>query len=143
MRFLSPYRIASYLLILFCAGHTWGGMLAQRSLGPQADAVFGSMKAVQFTFHGSVCTWYGFWLGFGLTVSVFLLFSAFAAWRLDAVEPASWPAVAPIAVALAASHAANAILAWKYFFVGPGVLATAVTVLLGLGAWRKGRVKGA
>jgi hypothetical protein len=40
MKYLSPFRVASYLLVVFFAGHTAGGMLAQKSLGPDADAVF-------------------------------------------------------------------------------------------------------
>ncbi len=141
MKYLSPYRIAAYLLVLFCAGHTVGGMLAQKSLGPQSDAVFASMKAVHFDFNGADCTWYGFWFAFGLLTSVFLLFSAVAAWQLDKIEPAQWRAVSMIAWALVVSHVANAILSWKYFFAGPGVLATLVSILLGVGALRKrGRV---
>jgi hypothetical protein len=139
MKYLSPYRIAAYLLVLFCAGHTAGGMLSQQSFGPESDAVFASMKAVHFSLNGASVTWYGFWFGFGLMVSVFLLFSALVAWQLDKVEPANWPAVAVIAWTLVASHVCNAVLSWTYFFAGPGVLATVIAVLLGAGAWRKGR----
>jgi hypothetical protein len=139
VKYFTPLRIAATLLVLFCAGHTIGGMLSQRSLGLASDVVFASMKAVHFTFNGSTCTWYGFWLGFGLMVSVFLLFSAFLAWRLDGVRPESWPVVSPIAWALAASYACTAALSWAYFFAGPGVIATAVTLLLVMGAIRKQR----
>lgn len=142
MKYLTPFRIATYLLVLFFAGHTLGGMLAQRSLGLAADAVFASMKAVHFDFNGSTCSWYGFWFGFGLMVSVFLLFSAVVAWRLDAVRPESWPAVSAIAWALVAAYACTAVLSWAYFFAGPGVIATLVTLLLAVGASRK-RMPGA
>ncbi len=137
MKYLSPYRIATYLLLLFFAGHTAGGMLAQKSLGPAADTVFAAMKAVHFDFNGADSTWYGFWFGFGLTASVFLLLSAIVAWQLDKVRPEQWPAVSVIAWALMGSHVCNTVLAWKYFFAGPGVFATIISVLLGLGAWRK------
>ena len=137
MKYLSLYRIASVLLVLFFAGHTAGGMLSQKSIGPGADAVFHAMKTVQFNFNGATCTWYGFWLGFGLMVSAFLLFSAIAAWQLDKVSPQSWPLVSTIAWALAASHVCTAVLSWAYFFAGPGLLATAVALLLGAGAFRK------
>jgi hypothetical protein len=40
MKYLSPFRLASYLLVVFFAGHTAVRMLAQKSLGPDADAVF-------------------------------------------------------------------------------------------------------
>jgi hypothetical protein len=136
MRYLSPYRLASYVLILFWAGHTAGGMFP-KSLGPEADAVFASMKAVQFNFNGTPCTWYGFWFGFGLMASVFLLLSVLMAWQLDRVPPESWPAVSVMAWALVGAQVCNAILSWIYFFAGPGFLATGAVFLLGAGALRK------
>ncbi len=129
VKYLSPCRIASYLLVLFCAGHTAGGTLSQKSLGPDADSVFAAMKSVHFNFSGSSCTWYGFWFGFGMMVSVFLLWSAIVAWQLDKVRPESWPAVVVVAWALVASHICNAVLSWAYFFAGPGIIATAVALL--------------
>jgi hypothetical protein len=130
------YRIASYLLVLFCLGHTAGGMLGQKSLGPQSDAVFASMKAVHFDFNGGDCTWYGFWFGFGLTASVFLSFSAVAAFCLSRVPPAGWTNVSAIAWALFAAHVVNAALTWAYFFPGAAILATVIAALLGAGAFR-------
>lgn len=142
MKYLSPYRIASYVLIVFFAGHTGGGMLSQKSLGAESDAVFNTMKTAHFTFNGANCTWYGFWFAFGLTASVFLLLSALVAWQLDKVPPQSWPAVATIAWAVAVANAANAVLTWTYFFTGAALFATAAAVLLAIGAWRKGSSAG-
>ena len=119
MKHLSLYRIATYLILLFCAGHTGGGMLAQKS-------------------GGASCTWYGFWFSFGLTASVSLLLAAVIAWQLDKVEPQAWPAVSVIAWALVASFACNTVLAGIYLFAGPTLLSTILTILLGAAAWRKG-----
>jgi hypothetical protein len=71
--------------------------------------------------------------------SVFLLLSAVIAWQLDKVTPEHWPAVSIIAWALVASHVANAVLSFKYFFVGPGVFAVLVVGLLSFGSVRKAR----
>jgi hypothetical protein len=139
MKYLTPYRIATYLLVLFFAGHTGGGMLAQKSLGPASDAVFAAMKSVHFTFNGADSTWYGFWFGFGIMASVFLAFSAVVSWQLDKVAPANWPAVSLIAWALVVAQASNAVISWAYFFAGPGIFATLVTVLSAIGAARKQR----
>jgi hypothetical protein len=137
MRRVTPFRIAAVLLIIFCAGHTAGGMLAQDSLGTDADAVFAQMKAVHFAFQGSDCTWYGFWFGFGMTTSLFLLLSAIIAWQLEKVPPAAWSAVSVIAYSLVAVHAVNTFLSWKYFFIGPAVFSAVVTALLAWGTSRK------
>ena len=139
MKYFTPYRIATYLLVLFFAGHTGGGMLSQKSLGSASDQVFSAMKSVHFTFNGADATWYGFWFGFGLLASVFLAFSAVVTWQLDKVPKASWPAVSVIAWAFVVAQACNAVLSLTYFFAGPGIFATLVTLLSGLGAWRKQR----
>ena len=112
-------------------------MLAQKSLGPASDAVFASMKAVHFNFNGADATWYGFWFGFGLTLSVMLLFSAILAWQLDKVPPEQWSLVSVVAWAFAASQLASALLAFKYFFLGPAILSLAVAMLLTAGNLRK------
>jgi hypothetical protein len=141
MRYFTPYRLATYVLVIFCALHTAGGMISQQSMGPDADVVFNAMKSVHFNAMGTTVTWYGFWFGFGLTVSVFLLLCAVVAWELDRVSPENWPAVSVIAWALAASQGATAVLSWIYFFAGPGVTATLATLLLTVGALRKQHVR--
>lgn len=139
MKFLTPYKVAAYLLGLFFMGHTVGGMIVQPSRGAASDAVLESMKQVHFDFRGADATWYGFWLGFGLLASVFLLLSVIMAWHLDNVPAPSWPAVSTIAWALAASHVATAILSWKFFFAGPGTIGTLAAASLIVGALRKQR----
>jgi hypothetical protein len=118
-------------------------MLAQQSLGPEADAVFATMKTVHFRFNAADCTWYGFWFGFGLMASVFLLLVAAVAWLLDRVPPAHWSTVNGVAWALVVAMGANAVLSFAYFFVGPGALASLTTVLLSVGAIRKQRAAAA
>jgi hypothetical protein len=134
-RFFTPFRLASYLLVFFFLGHTLGGMLGQKSLGPASDVVFELMKTTHFTFNGSDSTWYGFWFGFGLMASVFLAFCAFLCWKLD--DPRLWPSVAPVAWALAVAQALTAYLSFRYFFVGPGVFATLATLCIIAGALRR------
>jgi len=119
--------------------HTGGGMLAQKSLGPASDTVFDAMKSVHFDFNGADSTWYGFWFGFGLTTSIFLLLSSIVAWQFERIPSELWPGLQVIAWAFVASHVANTVLAWKYFFAGPGVFGILISVLLAIGTLRKSR----
>jgi len=139
VRHFTLFRIAAYLTLLFCAGHTAGGMLAQKSLGPAADVVFGAMKTTHFEFNGADCTWYGFWFGFGLTVSAFLLLVAVTALVLDRVMPDAWPQVRVIAWALVVAMAFNGVMAWRYFFAGPTLFSVVIVALLVAGTLRKAR----
>jgi hypothetical protein len=133
----TSFRIAAVLAVLFCAGHTAGGMFSRRSLGPASDAVFAAMQSTHFIFNGADCTWYGFWLGFGLTVSVFLLLVAVTALTLDRVTPEAWPQVRPLAYALIVAMLCNGAVAFSYFFAGPTVLSALIVVLLVVGTLRK------
>ena len=137
MKHFTPFRLATYLLLFFCLGHTAGGMLSQKSLGPASDAVFAQMKSVHFDFNGADCTWYGFWFGFGLCASVFLLLSAAVSWTLDRVPSSDWPATRPIAIALILAQAANTYLSFRYFFLGPALFGVLIVLLLALGTWRR------
>lgn len=137
MKGFTSFRIAAVLALLFCAGHTAGGMLSRRSLGPASDAVFAAMQSTHFIFNGADCTWYGFWLGFGLTVSVFLLLVAGTALTLDRVTPGAWPQVRPLAYGLIVAMACNGVVAFRYFFAGPTVISALIVLLLIVGTLRK------
>lgn len=139
MKHFTLFRIAAYLTLLFCAAHTAGGMLAQKSLGPASDAVFAAMKSTHFEFNGADSTWYGFWFGFGLTVSAFLVLVAVAAIVLDRVTPDAWPQVRVLAGALIVAMAFNGVSAWRYFFAGPTAFSVVIVGLLIGGTIRKTR----
>lgn len=139
MKHITAFRIASVLLFVFCVMHTAGGMLAQKSLGPASDTVFEAMKRVHFDFNGADCTWYGFWFGFGLTASIFLLLSAIVAWQFERIPKELWPKLEVIAWAFVVAHVGNTAISWKYFFAGPGVFGILITLLLAVGTLQKSR----
>jgi hypothetical protein len=127
---LNPLRLAAVLLVLYCVGHTTGALLSTPDFGPASDGVVSAMKAVHFQVQGSDCTWFGFYEGFGWLVSVFFLFSAVVAWLLGGVPREGRRSLAIIIWALFASHLADAILAYRYFFLPPMIFSTAIAALL-------------
>jgi hypothetical protein len=137
------HRISAVVLGLFAAGHTAGGMFGPHRFGAEAEAVFSSMKAVEFRASGSICSWYGFWMGFGLIDTVFLLFGAAVAWQLGGMARVERRRVALLCWAFFASLVALAVLSWKYFFLPPGVMATLVAALVGIECVRDARGSGA
>lgn len=133
-RYFNPLRVTSYLLVLYCLGHTGGALLSTPHFGAAADAVLSSMKSVHFMVQGFDRTWFGFYLGFGLFDSIFFLLSAAITWFLGGWAPAQRRALAPLIWALFLSQTAGAVLAWTYFFIAPGVLSTVISALLGFEA---------
>ena len=85
------YRIAAVLLVLFAVGHTLGFMTFKPH-STEGMAVREAMTTVHFEFRGKEYSYGNFYRGFGLTVTAYLLFSAFLAWYLGDVA-ARAPAV--------------------------------------------------
>jgi hypothetical protein len=131
MKFLAPYRIASYLLLFFAFTHTAGGLFGPHEFGEAAQTVFKAMRDVSFPAMGATRTWYDFWLGFGLVCTLFLLLSAVMAFHLGGMTPAARRPIAPICWAFFIAQVANAALSFAYFFAPPGVTATIVAALIG------------
>jgi len=131
------YRIAAVLLILFATGHTLGF----RKVDPRwrIDSIVNSMQTVQFSVHGVPRTYWDFYVGFGLFVSVLLVFAALVCWQFGRLDPATLRGMPLLTWALAACFAANSYLCWRYFFIPPLVFSIALTVLLSLAAWLAGR----
>src|SRR5262249_42176501 len=130
-RYLNPFRLVAYILILFCLGHSSGALIRLPSLGLQSDAVLAAMKTTHFQCQTSDCTWFGFYLGFGWMVSVFFLVAAAIAWYLGGRSRAEQRALKPVPWTLFLGNAANTVIAWSWFFIAPQIFATIVTVLLG------------
>ncbi len=128
-RHFSLYRICSYLLVVFCALHTFG-LLSRASYGPGVDTVRSLMDSAGFTVMGSSVTWGGMYLGLGLLFSIFLLFSAFLAWFMGGFTGKLAAPFLPIGWALLATFALVAGVSWAYFFIAPGAMATLIALLM-------------
>jgi hypothetical protein len=131
-RYGNPFRLASYFMVLYAFGHTRGALIGTPRFGAESDAVASMMQSVTVHVQGAECTWYGFYRGFGIMVTVVFLFSAALSWHLGGIAPRERRAFAPIAWLLLLSYVANTALAWAYFFAAPVVFSTVICALLAL-----------
>jgi hypothetical protein len=131
------YRIASVLLLLFAAGHTFGF----RSGDPKwkAESLIASMQSLHFDAMGSDRTYWDFFVGFGLFATVFLVFAAVLAWQLGGLPAPTLAAMRGIAWTFALSFAAVAILMFRYFFIIPIVSSVLIFLCLTAAAWLSAR----
>jgi len=120
------YRIAAVLILLFDVGHSAGYPWSDPAWGP-APAV---MRSGHFRVFGFTRTYLDFYLGFGLFVSVFLLFAAIVAWQLGSLPPPTRTMLRGTAWALALCFAAVSVLSWMYFFTIPIVFSIVITLCL-------------
>jgi hypothetical protein len=113
------FRIAAVLLLIFDALHTIGF----RQVDPawRADAVVRSMQSTHFNIMGSSRTYWQLFAGFGLIVSVFLVFAAVLAWQLASLPRQTWLFMRGTAWALVLCFAVVTILCFRYAFILPTV----------------------
>jgi hypothetical protein len=133
------YRISSILLVLFAIGHTVG--FSQIDPAWHVDSVVLSMKSVHFNVDGTDRSYWDFFFGFGLFVTVLLLFASIVAWQLGSLPPNTLAAMRVSAWGFAASFAVIAALSWHYFFVIPIAFSAVIFLCLAAAAWFSGAQK--
>lgn len=125
------YRIAAVLLLLFEAGHTSGFPWSD----PRWGVDLGSMRSTHFQIMGFSRTYWDFYVGFGLFVSVFFLLAAVLAWQLGRLPAECLARMRGTAWTFALCFAAITVLSWRYFFTLPILFSIAVTLCLTAAAW--------
>ncbi len=118
-------RIASVIALLFALGHTMGSPWT-----PGPASVVEAMKSVRFDVVGSHRSYWEFYFGFGISISVYMFMQTALLWLLAALAKTQAAATRPFVAVLLASYAANGFIAWKYFFLLPLVLSTAIVICL-------------
>jgi|SRR5579863_2690763 hypothetical protein len=125
------YRIAAVLLLLFDAGHTSGFPWSD----PKWRVDLGSMQSTHFDILGSSRTYWDFYVGFGLFVSVFLVLAVVLAWQLGGLPPESLALMRGTAWTFALCFVVITVLSWRYFFIIPIVFSVVTTLCLTAAAW--------
>jgi hypothetical protein len=130
----SLYRIASVLLLLFALGHTVG-FLKFKPPTPEGIAVRDSMRSMHFEVRGRNYSYGGFYLGFGLFNSAYLLFSAMLAWHLANLASRMPQAIGAVGWGLCLVMVASLALCWAYFNPIAVGFSAVLAVSLGWAAW--------
>ena len=94
------------------------------------------MLNVHFALRDGSFTYGGFYNGFGLSVSVYLLFAAFLAWHLGSLAARDPKAIGMLGWAFCAMELAQLAICATYFFLPPIVFTAVVALCLGAAAWR-------
>jgi hypothetical protein len=125
------YRIAAVLLLLFDAGHTAGFPWSD----PEWKVDISGMRSTHFYVMGFSRTYWDFYVGFGLFVSMLLLLAVVLAWQLGRLPPESLALMRGTAWMFALCFVAISVLSWRYFFVIPIVFSIVITLCLIVAAW--------
>ena len=122
-------RIASVVSLLFAAGHTLGG--TQSWSPPGETDVLRAMRSFRFDAEGASRTYSDFYLGFGFTISVYLLLQAVLLWQLATMARADPVGVRLPIVSFFLASVASALVSWRFIFAVPVVFSVVVAACLG------------
>ena len=128
-------RIGAVVAIVQAILHTIGGVYGTPEPGAAAAAVV-AMKANHFAVTGLDRTYWDFFMGFGLGITVFLAIEGVVFWMLGSLAGKDGVDVRPILMAFVVGYAALAVLAYQYFFFAPLVCDALVALCLGLAAFK-------
>jgi hypothetical protein len=127
------YRIASVLLVLFALGHTVG-FLRFKPPSPEGLAVRDAMNHTHFQLKTGTYSYGDFYIGFGLTATAYLLFSAFLAWHLGKLAKTSPQAIGTLGWVFCMAQVVGMVLSWIYFAPPPVVFFALTALCLGWAA---------
>jgi hypothetical protein len=123
-------RIASVISLFFTVGHTIGGL---RKWSPMGDnAVLRAMGDVRFDTMGTNRSYLDFFMGFGWSISVFMLMQTILLWQLASLARTEPARLRPILAVIAIATVASGVIAWRFIFPVPAVFSGVLAIALAL-----------
>jgi len=122
-------RIASVLTLIHAVLHTIGGVFSSPDTGPATVAVE-AMKVNRFELMGNVRSYWEFYRGMGLMVTIFLTFEAVVFWQLSSLARTDAKRMRPILATFAVAYLAMAVNSQIYFFLAPVIVEMMIAILL-------------
>jgi hypothetical protein len=123
-------RIAAVLTCLEAILHTIGGVFGKPTPGAAMIAVT-AMQANRFPVPGAVRSYWDFYFGFGIAITIFLLMEALLFWVLGSIAKTNPRVIRPILIIFFIGYLALAINGWLYIFFGPVLNDILVALCLG------------
>ncbi|HEY2861543.1 MAG TPA: hypothetical protein VGJ21_24250 [Terracidiphilus sp.] len=124
-------RVASVLTLVHAVLHTIGGVFGKPAPGPESVAV-AAMQANQFLLMGHMRTFFDFYRGMGLAVSIFLTIEAVVFWQLASLSKRVGPGLRPILATFTVAYLAMAINSYEYFFFAPVIVEILIAACIGI-----------
>jgi len=123
-------RIASAISLIFTAGHTIGGLSQWSPIGD--NPVLKSMADMRFDVMGANRSYLDFFMGFGWSLSVFMLMETILLWQLASMASTEPARVRPMIAVIALATVGSGVIAWRFIFPIPVVFSAVLAVVLGV-----------
>jgi hypothetical protein len=130
MRPVIYLRIASVLTFIHAVLHTVGGVFGGAAPGVQ-QATVAVMKANEFPALGVMRSYWDFYRGMGLAVSVFLTAEAIVFWQLASLAKTDALRLRPVLATFSIGYLGVAVVSYRYFFWAPVITEILIAGCLG------------
>ncbi len=124
-------RIAAMLTFIHALLHTIGGVFGRVEPGAASIAVL-AMKSNQFLLMGHVRTFWDFYHGLGLCVTISLAAESIAFWQFASLAKTDSRRLRPILITFALAYSMYAFNSSVYFFSGPVITEILIVASLGM-----------
>jgi len=121
-------RIAAVISLLFAVGHTLGGMKKWSPMGE--NEVLKAMETVRFDAMGANRSYLDFFMGFGWSISVFLLLQSVLLWQMASLIRSNAMQVRPMIAMFALATLASGAIAWRFILPLPALFSAALLIVL-------------
>jgi len=121
-------RALAGCLALFAVGHTLGTAVPHAATSPRQAAVLAAMRNSQFPVMGFTRSYWDFYYGFALIISVHLALLAVIAWQAGAVSRRNAEAALPLAYTLLVGSFVTLVICYRFFFSAPIAMSAAAVV---------------
>lgn len=126
------YRALAVILAFFTLGHTVGTTHAVTT-APEEAAVIAAMHGYRVPVMGFLRTYWEFYRGFSIFITVLLAMLAVIAWQLATLSRRNPREALPLGVTVLLACVGQAIVSFAYFFTAPIVTSVAAVVCAGMG----------
>jgi hypothetical protein len=121
-------RIASVISLLFAIGHSLGGLRKWSPMGE--NQVLEAMTTVRFATRGANRSYLDFFMGFGWSISVFMLMQTVLLWQVASLARTEAAHVRPMIAVFALATLASGLIAWRFIFPLPALFSGALFIAL-------------
>jgi hypothetical protein len=123
-------RIASVLTLIHAVLHTIGGVFGAVPPGPAAVAV-AAMKSNQILVMGSLRSFWDFYHGMGLGVTISLTAEGIIFWQLASLAKTDARRLRPVMATFMVAYLVLAVNSNTYFFIAPVITEILIAACLG------------
>jgi hypothetical protein len=124
-------RIASGLTLIHSVLHTVGGVFGKPAPGVAA-VTEAAMRANEFAAFGLTRTYFQFYRGMGLGITIFLTAEAIVFWQMGTLAKTDAARLRPILATFMVAYLVFAVNSYVFFFSGPVIAETLIAVCLGM-----------